>query len=49
MSITSLHHALLGCKKSKQHDNCQKEPQIFIYGASVEFITVWFEVVTLEV
>lgn len=49
MSITSLHHALLGCKKSKQRDNCQKEPKIFIYGASVEYITVWFQIVPVEV
>lgn len=49
MSITNLHHALLGCKKSKQRDNYQKEPKIFIYGVSVEYITVWFQIVILEV
>lgn len=49
MGIFSLHGAVLGCKKSKQHDSCQKEPKIFIYIASVEYIRVWFQVITLEV
>lgn len=49
MSIIGLHHALHGCKKSKQHGNCQKEPEILIYGASAEYITVWFQIITQEV
>ena len=31
-----MHDAGLGCKKSKQYDSCQQQPEIFIYVASSE-------------